>query len=175
MQGKGLCRDLASASVAGECRHRRRGVGRSDLRDGANAVLAIPIDRGGRHDLERFEHGAFDARLEFYHKQKLLLVENQRVLDKQTLGAAAGLRGQPMQATLLAFPCTEAHLEQVRNQLTKNGATMLTGATLIDGLLVVRALGNNSETLKQQLTDVWKTLRPELLGRPAVLPRIWAT
>ncbi|VAX03874.1 Urease accessory protein UreD [hydrothermal vent metagenome] len=124
---------------------------------------------------ERFEHGAFDARLEFYHNQKLLLVENQRVLDKQVLEAAAGLRGQPMQATLLAFPCDENHLEQVRNQLIKNGASTLTGVTLIDGLLVVRALGDNSETLKQQLITIWQTLRPGLLDRPAVLPRIWAT
>ncbi|MCF6338068.1 MAG: urease accessory protein UreD [Gammaproteobacteria bacterium] len=131
------------------------------------------LGRPGSH--ERFEHGAFDSRLEFYHNQKLLLVENQRVLDIQTLGAAAGLRGQPMQATLLAFPCHKSHLEQARNSLGKNGASPLTGATLIDGLLVVRVLGNNSETLKQQLIIIWQTLRPELLGRPAILPRIWAT
>jgi len=124
---------------------------------------------------ERFEHGTFDSRLEFYHNQKLLLVENQRVMDKQTLNAAAGLRGQPMQATLLAFPCNGEHLELVRNTLSKKEASTLIGATLIDGLLVVRALGNNSETLKQQLTEIWQTLRPELLDRTAVLPRIWAT
>ena len=131
------------------------------------------LGRPGSH--ERFEHGAFDARLKFYHNQKLLLVESQRVLNKHTLTAAAGLRGQPMQATLLAFPCNENHLEQVRHQLTKNRASVLSGATLIDGLLVVRALGNNSEMLKQQLTEIWQTLRPALLDRPAVLPRIWAT
>lgn len=121
---------------------------------------------------ERFDHGAFDSRLEFYHNQKLLLVENQRVLDKKTLDAAAGLRGQAMQATLLAFPCTEEHLESVRNQLTESA---LTGATLIEGLLVVRALGNNSEMLKNQFIEIWQTLRPKLLDRNAVLPRIWAT
>jgi len=120
---------------------------------------------------ERFEHGAFDSRLEFYHKQNLVLVENQRVLDKQTLNAAAGLRGYPMQATLLAFPCTTQQLEIVRECLEND----LLGATLIDGLLVVRTLGKNSETLKQQLTVIWKKLRPELLGRTAASPRIWAT
>jgi len=124
---------------------------------------------------ERFEHGAFDSRLEFYYNHKLLLVENQRVLDKQTLDAAAGLRGQPLLATLLAFPCDESHLEQVRETLTEDGGSLLIAATLIEGLLVVRALGNNSETLKQQLINVWQTLRPELLERSAVLPRIWAT
>ena len=121
---------------------------------------------------ERFEHGAFDSRLVFYANQTLLLVENQRVLEKQTLDAAAGLRGQPMQASLLAYPCDENHLALVRAQL---GDTTLAGATLVDDLLLVRILGNNSEALKQQLCAIWQTLRPELLDRPAELPRIWAT
>ncbi len=124
---------------------------------------------------ERFEHGAFDSRLTLYHNQQLLLVEGQRVLDKQALDAAAGLRGQPMQATLLAFPCTGEHLKQVQNQLVISGASPLIAATLIDDLLVIRALGNNSELLKQQLTEIWRTLRPMLLDRSVVLPRIWAT
>ncbi len=124
---------------------------------------------------ERFEHGAFDSRLSFYHNQTLLLVENQRVLDKKTLSAAAGLRDHPIQATLLAFPCTEDHLEGIREYLTKSGASTLLGATLMDGLLVVRALGNDSETLKRKLTEIWCILRPKLLGRTALPPRIWAT
>lgn len=124
---------------------------------------------------ERFEHGTFDSRLEFYHNQKLLLVENQRVFDKQTLNASAGLRGQPLQATLLAFPCSEGHLELVRVKLIEQGASKFSGTTLIDGLLVVRALGISSEILKQQLIEIWQILRPELLDRTAVLPRIWAT
>ncbi len=124
---------------------------------------------------ERFDHGGFDSRLEFYHNQKLLLLENLRVLDEQMLDAAAGLRGHAMQATLLAFPCHDSHLECVRNQLAREGSSLLTGVTLIDSLLVVRALGSNSERLKQQLISVWQVLRPMLLDRPAVAPRIWAT
>jgi len=124
---------------------------------------------------ERFDHGGFDSRLEFYHNQKLLLLENLRVLDEQTLDAAAGLRGHAMQANLLAFPCDNDHLESARSRLAEDDYSALTGATLIDGLLVVRALGSNSEKLKQQLISVWQVLRPMLLDRPAVPPRIWAT
>ena len=124
---------------------------------------------------ERFEQGAFDSRLEFYHNQKLLLVENQRILDPQGLDAAAGLRGEPVQATLLAFPCDDSHLESARSQLAMQGPSSLMGVSLIDGLLVMRALGSNSETLKKQMTTVWQALRPMLLGRAAVRPRIWAT
>ncbi len=124
---------------------------------------------------ERFERGAFTSRVSLYHNRKLLLTENQRVLHKRALNAAAGLRGQPVQATLLAFPCHENHLTLVRDGFAAREASTLTGATLVDGLLVVRALGSRTETLKQHMTAVWRTLRPQLPGRPAVPPRIWAT
>ncbi len=145
---------------------------RVELDEGATFIGWDITCLGRPSSNERFEHGALDSRLEFSHNQKLLLVENQQVLDKKTLDAAAGLRGQAVQATLLAFPCTEKHLESARNQLTES---TLTGATLIDDLLVIRALNNNSESLKKQLTKIWQTLRPIMLDRPAVLPRIWAT
>jgi urease accessory protein len=124
---------------------------------------------------ERFDHGAFYSRLAFYHKQTLVLAEHQRVFDEQTLEAAAGLRGHALLATLLAFPCNDDHLEQVRAQLSAQGASAFIAATRMDGLLVVRALGNNSEGLKQRLISIWQVLRPLLLDRPALQPRIWAT
>ncbi len=124
---------------------------------------------------ERFDEGAFVSRLEFYHNRQLLLVENQRVLDARALDASAGLRGLPLSAVMMAFPCDERHLVQVRNMIEAQNESAHIGVTLIDGLLVVRGLGNYSERLKQQLISVWRTLRPMLLDRPAELPRIWAT
>ncbi len=124
---------------------------------------------------EIFDHGAFDSQLEFYHNQKLILVENQRVLNKKMLTAAAGLRGKAMQATLLAFPCNEKHLGAARDKLTELNATTLSAVTLIEGLLVMRVLSHQNENLKLQLLSVWETLRPLLLERDAVAPRIWAT
>jgi len=123
---------------------------------------------------EQFLDGAYDSRFEFYHNGTLLFVENQRVFDKQTLHAIAGLRGNPIQATMLAFPCDHAHLETVRKYLETQNSELI-AVTLIDGLLVVRALGQNSEKIKQQLTQIWQVLRPVILKRFAVLPRIWAT
>lgn len=123
---------------------------------------------------EKFTQGAFDSRLEFYHNDTLLFIENQRVFDKQTLDAIAGLRGNPMQATMLAFPCNLTHLESVRKQIDIHASDLI-AATLIDGLLVVRVLGENSEIIKQQLIQIWQVLRPMMLKRFAILPRIWAT
>ncbi|MFW2373305.1 MAG: urease accessory protein UreD [Gammaproteobacteria bacterium] len=129
---------------------------------------------------ERFEQGLYDARLELYHNQQLLLVENQRVFEPQMLDSRAGLRGQAIQATLLAYPCDDHHVEAVRQQLTthklfNHEKSAWMAVTLIDGLLVMRALADNTERLKQQLTQVWQTLRPMMLKRDAMPPRIWNT
>ncbi|MGB5457578.1 MAG: urease accessory protein UreD, partial [Gammaproteobacteria bacterium] len=72
-------------------------------------------------------------------------------------------------------PCSEENLERVRAHLNVQATSVLIAVTRIDGLLVLRALGNNSEVLKQQLISVWLVLRPLLLDRPALQPRIWAT
>ncbi len=134
---------------------------------------------------EIFNHGAFDSRLMFYHNKKLLLTENLRVIDKQDLIAATGLRGYAVQASLFAFPCNEKHLELVRKQChlsteptnpeTTSSKPNVMAVTLFDSLLVVRALGADSQTLKKQLILIWQILRPVLLNRTATLPRIWAT
>jgi urease accessory protein len=40
---------------------------------------------------------------------------------------------------------------------------------------VARYLGDSSEEAFQCFSTIWSTLRPALLGRPAVEPRIWST
>jgi len=124
---------------------------------------------------EQFSHGQLYSRLELYRDQQPLLIECQRVADQAALQAATGLRGYPMQALFLATPCDESHLERVRECLAAKAADFPIAATLVDGLLIVRALGHQTEALQQQLIPLWQVLRPLLLNRPADVPRIWAT
>ncbi len=124
---------------------------------------------------ERYADGQLFSRLLFKHNQQPLLVENQRVFDQQSLQAAAGLRDRSQQGTLLAFPCSDHALDCVRAQLEAVDASPWSAATLVDRLLVVRSLDNNGEALQQRLRMIWQVLRPLLLERPAVQPRIWAT
>jgi urease accessory protein len=124
---------------------------------------------------ERFTDGMLFSRLVFKHDQELLLVDNQRVFEQRSLEAAAGLRDQSQQGTLLAFPCDDRALERVREQLAVMDASPWCATTLVDRLLIVRALDYNSEALQQRLRTIWRVLRPLLLHRPAVRPRIWAT
>jgi urease accessory protein len=125
---------------------------------------------------ERFETGLLDAGLNIYRDAQPLLLEKQRILNAESLDAAAGMRGFPMLAVLLATPCDESHLQLVQNLIEQTrDIDSPMGVTLVDGLLVVRALGRQTERLQQKLIPLWQELRKHILQRPAVIPRIWAT
>ena len=49
------------------------------------------------------------------------------------------------------------------------------GATLLGDLLVIRLLDVANEPLEHMITCLWLKLRPNLLGRKPVIPRVWAT
>jgi urease accessory protein len=49
------------------------------------------------------------------------------------------------------------------------------GLTLLDDLLVARALALKVEPVMHQFRSIWRCLRPRLLGLEASSPRIWAT
>ncbi|MDB5842453.1 MAG: ureD [Herminiimonas sp.] len=49
------------------------------------------------------------------------------------------------------------------------------GVTQMKSVLVARYLGDSSETARRMMTRVWQQLRPALLGRDAIVPRIWNT
>jgi urease accessory protein len=53
--------------------------------------------------------------------------------------------------------------------------TVRAAVTVFDGVLVVRALGAEVERVRAALVAAWRVVRPSLLGRPALPPRIWAT
>jgi urease accessory protein len=54
-------------------------------------------------------------------------------------------------------------------------ADVLLACTLVDGVLVCRALAPHADRLRQLFVTIWQALRPAMLGREAVAPRIWAT
>ena len=56
----------------------------------------------------------------------------------------------------------------------RNGA--LAGVSVVDPhLLLARAVGGSPEQIRQALAAAWAVLRPILIGRAAVPPRIWMT
>ncbi|MHC8303991.1 urease accessory protein UreD [Pseudomonas sp. PB3P13] len=122
---------------------------------------------------ERFERGHFQAQQEIRRDGQLLWHERQRIVGGDgLLDSPIGLDGQPVFATLLVTGEIDSELlercrslpNEVRGDLTQ-----------LPGLLVARCLASEALLARGWLIDLWRLLRPALLGREAVPPRIWST
>ena len=49
------------------------------------------------------------------------------------------------------------------------------GISQMKSIVVARYLGGSSETARQAMLHIWGLLRPAMLGRPAMVPRMWNT
>jgi urease accessory protein len=124
---------------------------------------------------DKFTRGDIDNRLEIKRNGKTFLLERLRVNEVKHLTAQSGLRGFSMQGSFFATGCNAEILENVRDYLRSTTLQYPWGATLIEDLLIVRVLGERTEKIQGLLIPLWKLLRPILLNRKAVVPRIWAT
>ena len=109
---------------------------------------------------------------------ELRLVEQLYTDADATLVAATGLRGMAMQGSFIAAPCSEAQrdaLEQLLQTDPGRDYTHPIGLTLVDEVLVVRALGQQTEPMLAVFTRLWIVLRRQWLERAPSVPRIWAT
>jgi urease accessory protein len=87
-------------------------------------------------------------------------------------GARWGLAGHEAVGTLLATPATREDVESIR-ELVLNEP--FCAVSLVDGVLVLRALALQAAAVRNLFICAWQRLRPRAIGREAVLPRIWAT
>ena len=90
------------------------------------------------------------------------------------LESRAGLAARSVCGTLLAA-APEIHDEALagcRGLMPESGDAAV---TRLPGVLVARYLGDSSEAGKHYFRRLWEVLRPLLLGRDAVEPRIWRT
>lgn len=153
------------------------------LFDGAHARLATSIHLDGNARFcgweilglgrpacgESFRTGRIDFRFELFRHGRPLLFERLR-----GDGALPGLRGYAACATFLATSACTSALERAR-EILAGARDTLCAATLIDGTLIGRGLAMHCEPLKTAFSELWEGLRPLLLGRAAVPPRIWRT
>lgn len=123
---------------------------------------------------EAFDTGQATFKTALYRDDKPLVLERFRINGEPDLRHAAGLRSQPVMATLFATPATVEMLDSVR-PLCENLVTGTAGVTLLNGVLVLRYLGNSTEQAHRLLRTIWQTLRPQVTGKAATPPRIWNT
>jgi urease accessory protein len=87
-------------------------------------------------------------------------------------GARWGLAGQEAIGTLLATPAARQDVECLRELVVDKPYAAV---SLVDGVLVLRALAPQAEAVRNLFICAWQRLRPRIIGREAVLPRIWST
>jgi urease accessory protein len=122
---------------------------------------------------ERFDAGHFQTELNIRRDDQLLWHERQRVVGGDgLLDSPIGLAGKPVFATLLISGEIDSELlEQCRTLSTPVRGDL----TQLPGLLVARCLASEALHARAWLIALWQLLRPALLGRTAVPPRIWST
>jgi urease accessory protein len=122
---------------------------------------------------ERFDLGHFQATLDIRRDGQLLWHERQRIVGGDgLLDSPIGLDGQPVFATLLVTGEIDSDLLEQCRSLPNDVRGDL---TQLPGLLVARCLASEAMLARGWLIDLWRLLRPALLGREAVPPRIWST
>ena len=101
----------------------------------------------------------------------------------QLLTHPAGLANNSVFATFLAYapqrlqqPQQRAELVSLlRDTVNQQNAQSFISISDIDGLLVIRYLGAHAQQCKQLFISLWEVLRPLLVDKAAIQPRIWYT
>jgi len=92
--------------------------------------------------------------------------------SNDAMKAHYGLAGNPVLGTMFAFPSDDALLALAR---TVSMEGVMAACTKVDGVLVCRAVGAQADAVRRQLASIWALIRPQIAGRAATPPRIWAT
>jgi urease accessory protein len=126
-----------------------------------------------------FTRGELRQSFELRRSGTLLVVERTRVPGgSAALSEAWGYGKAPVYATLYAVPRAAeaaAPLAPLVRDALGDMPLLKSAVTVIDGVLALRVLGSGVEPVRAALVRAWSALRPEVLGRVAAPPRIWAT
>lgn len=124
---------------------------------------------------ERFSRGTFRLKTTLMRDGRTLWFEGGRIEGGGALlDSPAGLGGAPVCGTFLAA-ATGFDASLVSACREPRPATGECAVTRLPGLLVARYLGSSSEAAKRYFAHLWRLLRPALMQREAVEPRIWRT
>lgn len=146
-----------------------------ELAAGATFIGCEILCMGRRGSGEVFNSGAIRQRSSIRREGKLIWWEQGDLIGGR-LDSPLAFNGRTVCATLIAAGKTvpAAVINDIRADIAADGAHIF-GVTQTRGVLVARHLGDDSETARRLMLTVWRRLRPHLLERAAVTPRIWQT
>ncbi|HSD60104.1 MAG TPA: urease accessory protein UreD [Burkholderiales bacterium] len=154
---------------------RARMAARVELESGACFLGWEVVCLGRRGSGERFTRGWLSLGTRIFQEGEPLWFEQGLLVGgSQALEAPAVLDGASVFGTLVAagVEIDTALLAACREPAPEQG---LGGVTRLPRLLVARYVGNEAEAARRYFCELWSLLRPALLGRAAVSPRIWST
>lgn len=156
---------------------------------GAHARMLTRIDMAGKGKYmgweimcfgrpaanETFDIGHYEQRIELWRENSPLVIERSAFSGEDAVRSAKwGYAQQPVSATLLATPVKESDFASLRDNIADFDESYCS-MTLIDGVLIARYLGQHVRQASSYFQTIWQELRPQLIGVPAMMPRIWAT
>ncbi|MFK5914270.1 MAG: urease accessory protein UreD [Woeseiaceae bacterium] len=128
---------------------------------------------------EAFEKGSCTQHVEVWRDNNPLVIERSRLQGgDELLDAMWGMQGYVVMATLIATHVDKLVLQYVREEIEKQNLeskTIRISCTLIGDILICRVLAHQIEVARNNLVVVWKIIRPHIMQRQAVIPRIWNT
>jgi urease accessory protein len=128
---------------------------------------------GRRGSGERFRRGQLKMDTRIYRDEKPLWIERGGFHgDGALMRSPAGLAGRAVLGTLIA---ASSGLSKDLVSKCRDGMNDATAMTLLPGVLLARYLGDSGEEAFQCFTRLWQVLRPALIGKTAIAPRIWST
>lgn len=122
---------------------------------------------------ERFDHGRVSQRLQVRRGGKLVWFEQGALHGAESdFNGPLGLNGHTVCATLLAVgrQASAACVQALREEACPGF-----GVSQMKSVLVARYIGDSSQEARRLMHRAWRLLRPALLDRDAVTPRIWNT
>jgi len=125
---------------------------------------------------ERFGAGELRSRFEVLQAGRRLWGEFARIEGgAPLLQSPAGLAGHPVMGIfLVAGAVIDAGLLDACRAPAPRGDARW-GVTAMPGVVIARYLGASAEAARSYFVELWRCVRPALLGREICLPRIWNT
>lgn len=137
------------------------------LREGARYIGWEIVALGRTGSGERFRKGRLKIETSIRREGRLLWLERGTLEAGGLMSASpAGLAGHSVFGTLIASAAPAAALRECRS---------IAPTTALPGLTIARYLGDSTEQAFRDFERLWRILRPAVIQRDAVAPRIWST
>ncbi|QFU24221.1 urease accessory protein UreD [Shewanella eurypsychrophilus] len=144
---------------------------------------------------ERFDKGQVLGQTFISRNNRVLLAESLRVQAQNNIDQAATLRDFAMTGSLYITPIEPELIDKINRVIDEqqrrfNGDVLLGSSeigssstssamsltsTAEDSLMVVRALGQQTEPMMASFVQIWRCVREHWFGEYPEVPRIWST